>query len=230
VSFKARSFLAHCGWLGCSRAAARASGHCGIPGFAHRPKASFAGADDPCARRQPQRRRTASTGEDRAGWPCCSRRWESRLRYRVVNASVSGETTAGALQRLPRALALHRPTIVVLELGGNDGLRGLPLATTAATSSSIIRLSAGRRCPRAAGRHEDAAELRAGVHAGFEQLIRRLARSTGCRSCPSSWSASPWSEGLMQADGIHPTARGAAQDARRQVWPHAGAAARRRPG
>jgi acyl-CoA thioesterase-1 len=47
--------------------------------------------------------------------------------YTVVNASVSGETTAGALERLPRALTLHRPAIVVIELGGNDGLRGLPV-------------------------------------------------------------------------------------------------------
>ena len=50
--------------------------------------------------------------------------------YRVINASVSGETTAGGLSRLPRALALHRPSVVIIELGGNDGLRGLPLATT----------------------------------------------------------------------------------------------------
>ena len=44
--------------------------------------------------------------------------------YQVVNASVSGETTAGGLARLPRALELHHPSIVILELGGNDGLRG----------------------------------------------------------------------------------------------------------
>ena len=50
--------------------------------------------------------------------------------YRVVNASASGETSAGGLQRLPRALELHRPTIVILELGANDGLRGLALAGT----------------------------------------------------------------------------------------------------
>ena len=48
--------------------------------------------------------------------------------YRVVNASVSGETTAGGLARLPRVLERHRPAIIVIELGGNDGLRGLPVA------------------------------------------------------------------------------------------------------
>ena len=50
------------------------------------------------------------------------------LPHRVVNASVSGETTSGGLSRLPAALKQHRPDIVVLELGANDGLRGLPIA------------------------------------------------------------------------------------------------------
>src|SRR6202789_1410935 len=48
--------------------------------------------------------------------------------YQVVNASVSGETTGGGLARIPRALTLHQPRIVILELGGNDGLRALPIA------------------------------------------------------------------------------------------------------
>ncbi|HEY2145219.1 MAG TPA: arylesterase, partial [Steroidobacteraceae bacterium] len=48
--------------------------------------------------------------------------------YQVVNASVSGETTAGGLARLPRALEVHHPKIVILELGGNDGLRALPIS------------------------------------------------------------------------------------------------------
>src|SRR6267143_4256143 len=47
--------------------------------------------------------------------------------YEVVKDSVTGETTAGGLARLPRALALHHPRVVILELGGNDGLRALPI-------------------------------------------------------------------------------------------------------
>jgi acyl-CoA thioesterase-1 len=58
--------------------------------------------------------------------------------YAVVNASVSGETTAGALERLPRALKLHQPAIVVIELGGNDGLRGLPVGDLRLNLESII--------------------------------------------------------------------------------------------
>jgi acyl-CoA thioesterase-1 len=61
--------------------------------------------------------------------------------YRVVNASVSGETTQGGLARLARALETHKPAIVVVELGGNDGLRGLPLASSRTNLSRIIEQS-----------------------------------------------------------------------------------------
>ena len=61
--------------------------------------------------------------------------------YQVVNASVSGETTAGGLARLPRALELHHPVIVILELGGNDGLRALPIAQMRAKLAQMANLS-----------------------------------------------------------------------------------------
>jgi acyl-CoA thioesterase-1 len=61
--------------------------------------------------------------------------------HRVVNASSSGETTGGALARLPRALERHRPAVVVIELGGNDGLRGLPVAQVRGNLDRLIRLS-----------------------------------------------------------------------------------------
>src|SRR5580658_10818899 len=62
--------------------------------------------------------------------------------YQVVNASVSGETTAGGLARLPRALELHHPKIVILELGGNDGLRALPIAQMRANLTQMVELAA----------------------------------------------------------------------------------------
>ena len=61
--------------------------------------------------------------------------------YQVVNASVSGETSAGGLARLPRALALHPPGIVILELGANDGLRALPVAQMRANLKQMVDLS-----------------------------------------------------------------------------------------
>lgn len=61
--------------------------------------------------------------------------------HRVVNASVSGETTDGGLARLDRALATHKPGIVILELGGNDGLRGLPVTRVQANLGLLISKS-----------------------------------------------------------------------------------------
>ena len=61
--------------------------------------------------------------------------------YLVVNASVSGETTDGGAQRLSRALATHKPAIVILELGGNDGLRGLPLPRVRSNLELLITKS-----------------------------------------------------------------------------------------
>src|SRR6202040_1278286 len=61
--------------------------------------------------------------------------------YEVVNASVSGEPTRGGLERLPRALQLHQPGTVILELGANDGLRGLPLPTMRDNLAHMVRMA-----------------------------------------------------------------------------------------
>ncbi len=127
--------------------------------------------------------------------------------YRVVNASVTGETTTGGLARLPRALALHRPDIVILELGGNDGLRALPLDTSRRNLERMIEAS------RAAG----ARVLLLGMKippnygprysAGFEQIFRDLARRHRLPFEPFFLERIALQPGMMQADGIHPTAR-----------------------
>ena len=62
----------------------------------------------------------------------------SHPQYKVVNASISGETSAGGKTRLPALLAQHKPSIVIVELGGNDGLRGLSLAATQSSLREII--------------------------------------------------------------------------------------------
>lgn len=78
-----------------------------------------------------------------AGWVALleQRLQQQRRAARVVNASVSGDTTAGGRSRLPPLLERHRPAIVVLELGGNDALRGLPLETTRDNLRAMIRAS-----------------------------------------------------------------------------------------
>ncbi len=148
---------------------------------------------------------------------------QNRLRaqgygHRVVNASVSGETTTGGLTRLPRALALHRPAIVVLELGGNDGLRGLPLETSRANLARMIELA------RAAG----AQVLLLGMKmppnygpkytTGFETIYATLAKQNRLSFVPFFLEKIALAPGMLQADGLHPTA--AAQPAMLDaVWP-----------
>ena len=76
-----------------------------------------------------------------SGWVALldARITQKKLAASVVNASISGDTTAGGRSRLPQLLRLHRPAVVVLELGGNDALRGLPLDTTRDNLAQMAR-------------------------------------------------------------------------------------------
>jgi acyl-CoA thioesterase-1 len=113
--------------------------------------------------------------------------------FQVVNASVSGETTAGGLARLPRALATHDPSIVVIELGANDGLRGLPLEATRANLDAMISLAAkgGERYTKE-----------------FSALFADLAHRHRTSFVPFLLAGIADQPRLMQADGLHPNARG----------------------
>ena len=138
--------------------------------------------------------------------------------YRVVNASVSGETTTGGLARLPRALSVHRPQIVVLELGGNDGLRGLPLETSRANLEEMIQLS------KAAGAQVVLLGMKMPPNygpryaQGFERTFAELARKHRLPFEPFFLDKIALVPGMLQADGLHPTAK--AQPAMLDsVWP-----------
>ncbi|MGD9597884.1 MAG: arylesterase [Steroidobacteraceae bacterium] len=126
--------------------------------------------------------------------------------YRVVNASVSGETTSGGSARLPRALALHRPAVLVLELGANDGLRGLSLDVSrqglagmieAGQASGAKVLLFGMRIPPNYGlRYTDA----------FARMYADLATRYRVPLVPFFMEKVALDHGLMQADGLHPAA------------------------
>lgn len=127
--------------------------------------------------------------------------------YRVVNASASGETTGGALARLPRALDLHKPAVVVVELGGNDGLRGLPISDVRRNLDSILRLSqqagarillVGMRIPPNYGPAYTAA---------FHDLYGEVAARHEAPLVPFFLQKVALDESLMQDDGIHPNAK-----------------------
>jgi acyl-CoA thioesterase I len=138
--------------------------------------------------------------------------------YRVVNASISGETTAGGLARLPRALSLHQPKIVILELGGNDGLRALPIAQMRANLARMAELGAaagakilllGMRIPPNYG-----PEYTEQFHACYTDL----ARDKKLSFVPFLLLDIALFPNLMQADGIHPNELGQPK-LLANVWP-----------
>ncbi len=128
--------------------------------------------------------------------------------YQVINASVSGETTAGGLARLPRALAVHHPAVVILELGGNDGLRALPVAAMRANLAKLIGLS------RTAGAAVLLLGMRIPPNYGpeyteqFQSAYVKLGQELGVPVLPFLLSDIALNPALMQADGIHPDALG----------------------
>jgi acyl-CoA thioesterase-1 len=137
---------------------------------------------------------------------------QNRLRsqgygYRVVNASVSGETTTGGLARLPRALSVHRPAIVIIELGGNDGLRGLPLETSRANLERMINLSKGAGARVLLLGMKIPPNYGARYSEGFEKVFRDLARQHKLAFEPFFLSKIALEQGMIQEDGLHPTAK-----------------------
>jgi acyl-CoA thioesterase-1 len=128
--------------------------------------------------------------------------------YQVVNASVSGETSAGGLARLPRALTLHQPNIVILELGANDGLRALPVAQMRANLEQMVDLS------MAAGAKVLLLGMRMPPNYGpefTEQFVSsygNLAREKNLPLVPFLLKDVALSPALMQGDGMHPNELG----------------------
>ena len=126
--------------------------------------------------------------------------------YHLINASVSGETTAGALARLPHLLTLHKPAIVIVELGGNDGLRGLPIAQTHDNLEQIVRLV------QDSGAAPVLVGMRMPANYGpvytqrFADLYAEIAHAHRVPLVPFLLAAIAADEANFQADRIHPTA------------------------
>ncbi|HMN45843.1 MAG TPA: arylesterase [Povalibacter sp.] len=127
--------------------------------------------------------------------------------YRVVNASVSGETTGGARARLPRALELHQPALVVIELGGNDGLRGLPLKQVRANFEAMLSQA------QAAGARAVLVAMRIPTNYGpayttaFHAIYGELGQKYSVPVIDGFMESVALDDALMQADGIHPNAK-----------------------
>ena len=138
--------------------------------------------------------------------------------YSVINASVSGETSSGGLSRLPAVLAEFQPSVVILELGGNDGLRGLPLTTLQVNLEEMVSLS------QQAGAEVLLAGIQIPPNYGprytepFYALFGEIAETEELPFVPFLIDGIPQQPELMQNDGIHPRAE-AQHMILDNVWP-----------
>jgi acyl-CoA thioesterase I len=145
-----------------------------------------------------------------SGWVALlgQRLLRERIDAKLINASISGDTTSGGRSRLAALLAEHRPTHVVIELGGNDALRGLPLELTQANLAAMARSAAqsgakvlllGMQVPPNYGRQ---------YSADFAKLFASVAKQEGAALVPfllNGVADGAHAEQLFQADRIHPT-------------------------
>lgn len=145
--------------------------------------------------------------ETSESWPSLLQRRldEDGHAYRVFNSSIAGDTTQGGLARLPRLLEKQQPSIVMIELGGNDGLRGLPLEVTRGNLAKMIELS------RSADAQVIISEIRIPPNYGrtytekFNALFHELAAQDGVTLLPFLLEDIALVPGMIQGDGIHPT-------------------------
>ena len=141
-----------------------------------------------------------------------------RFPHRVINASISGDTTAGGRTRLPALLAAHKPAVVVIELGGNDALRGQPLAATRAN------LDAMTLAAQAAGARVLVLGMKLPPNYGpayvreFDALFETVAKSRKAAFLPYLFDGFGDDLAFFQPDKIHPTAE-AQPRILANVWP-----------
>jgi len=155
-----------------------------------------------------------------SGWVAllANRLQQSGSNYTVVNASISGDTTSGGRTRLPALLKQHRPAIVIIELGGNDGLRGLPVARMKDNLAAMVRAAQGAgaqvivvgiRIPPNYGRN---------YTEGFYGTFADVAQQSNAALVPFILEGFTDSPDFFQADRIHPNAQ-AQTRILQTVWP-----------
>lgn len=148
---------------------------------------------------------SAAFGLDKSkGWVALMQR-ELGDNYRVINASISGDTTTGGRYRLGKALSTHQPVIVIIELGGNDGLRGTPvrqirnnleaMAVMSQEAGAQVILLGMQIPPNYGDRYTKA----------FANIYSDLALQMDLSLVPFLLEGVAGVEGMMQDDGIHPT-------------------------
>jgi len=163
-----------------------------------------------------------------AGWGIDSEQgWVALLRqrldreypgYLVINASVSGDTTRTGLNRLGAALEQYQPSVVIVELGGNDGLRGLSFSEIERNLTGIIDLSQQEGAKVLLTALRLPPNYGPAYNSRMDELFRRIAEQRKVAFIPRLLDKVDDDPALMQADGVHPTAE-AQPRILDNVWP-----------
>jgi len=164
---------------------------------------------------------SAGLGVDyQQSWPLLlqKRLDQGAYNYSVINAGISGDTTSGGVSRLPKLIKFYQPEILILELGGNDGLRGTSLKAIEKNLRHMINLA----------QRSNITVLLIGVQlppnygivytAGFEKVFSVLAKEYSLKLIQGALKAMV-KEGLMQPDGIHPNVKGH-REIEKMIWEH----------
>ena len=142
----------------------------------------------------------------------------SHPQWKVINASISGETTSGGVSRLPAALKLHKPALVIIELGANDGLQGLPLSQTRKNLSQMIQLSKSSKAKVLLIGIQIPPNYGKTYTQGFAANYTELAKQEKIPLLPFLLAPIATDRKYFQADQKHPTAAGQIK-VRDYVWP-----------
>jgi acyl-CoA thioesterase-1 len=159
--------------------------------------------------------------EVQSGWVALlgKRLKRENLDYRIINASISGDTTANGLTRLPRLLAEHNPAIVIIELGGNDGLRGLSLEQMKHNISAMVTKAKSRRARVLLIGIQLPPNYGKSYTERFQAIYREIATEQRVALAPSLLEGVAIRNDLMQPDRIHANAK-AQPRLLENVWAH----------
>ena len=143
---------------------------------------------------------------------------QQKLKYQVINASISGETTSGGLSRFANMLKLQKPDIVLIELGGNDGLRGLSEVETHNNLEAMIQLAKKSKAKVLLIGMKIPPNYGLKYSQQFSENYQTLAKKHGAALVPFLLEGVAGNPDLIQADGLHPTAAAQAKILE-NVWP-----------
>jgi len=150
-------------------------------------------------------RQNTASPEIKAGYPICKKKLDQNAPdHKLINASISGDTTSGGLSRLAAVLEQHQPAYVIIELGGNDALRGLPLNMTQSNLMRMTQMAQNRGAKVLLAGMQIPPNYGQEYAQSFRSIFPNVATQTGAGLIPFFLEGIAQSMDMFQPDGIHP--------------------------